>query len=342
MKEHRIQKTEARASRTPQILDHVPASEALVPNTPIRTVIIPAAGKGTRLLPATFVTAKELLPIYDRVVLDFAIDEAVELGADRIVIVISTAKVAIQTYLNGHGLPGRNSGASVIGRPGTTVPELIFVAQNSPCGLGHAVLCCKEATLPGPFAVLLPDDIIFGPNCLAEMAAHYTGGHMVAAMQVNPEDASQYGIFRLAGLPKGSCMSVSGMVEKPSPSHAPSSIAAVGRYILDPAIFEVLERTPYGRGGELQLTDAITTSADAMPVVAFRFSGNRHDCGNRDGLLAASVARKAAVRRQSANVGKSASIFDTPSDDIGAIVRKVKAPDQHMSPVHLPNSVDTM
>lgn len=342
MNEHRTQKTEAWANPARQILNPVPASEALVPITPIRTVIIPAAGKGTRLLPATKVTAKELLPIFDRVVLDFAIEEAVELGADRIVIVISTAKIAIQDYLSGHVLQARHSAPSVIGRPGATVPELIFVTQDRPLGLGHAVLCCRETTLPGPFAVLLPDDIIFGPNCLAEMAAHYTGGHMVAAMQVRPEDASQYGIFRLSGQPKGNCLPVSGMVEKPSVGHAPSSIAAVGRYILDPEIFGVLERTPPGRGGELQLTDAITKSADAIPVVAFKFSGNRYDCGNHDGLLAASVARKAIVQQQCAAVLKSASLFDTPADDIGAILHKVKTPDQIMSPARPKNSVDTM
>jgi UTP--glucose-1-phosphate uridylyltransferase len=260
-------------------------------------VIIPAAGLGTRLLPATKVTAKELLPVYDRVVLDFAIDEAVDLGAERIIIVISTAKVAIQAYLGSQVLPDDMDNRTPARKNG---PEIIYIFQDKPLGLGHAVLCCKDVTLPGPFAVLLPDDIVMGPNCLAEMASHHTGGHMVAAMQVSPKDAHLYGIFRLGGLPRDKCLPVSGMVEKPSPGTAPSSFAAVGRYILDPMIFEVLENTPTGRGGEIQLTDAISISGRALPVVAFRFSGTRHDCGNHDGLLAASIARRDLARQERA------------------------------------------
>ena len=268
----------------------------------IKTVIIPAAGLGTRLLPATRVTAKELLPVYDRVVLDFAIDEAVTLGAERIVVVISTAKVAIQAYLAGQSPSGDVDGVSSSDtRKGG--PEIIYIFQDRPLGLGHAVHCCKDFMLPGPFAVLLPDDIVMGPNCLAEMASHYTEGHMVAAMQIKPEDASKYGIFRLGGLPKDNCLPVSGMIEKPTEGTAPSSFAAVGRYILDPMIFDVLENTRPGKGGEVQLTDAITIAGRAVPVVAFRFSGTRHDCGNHDGLLAASVARKAEARQESAIAG---------------------------------------
>lgn len=271
-------------------------------DTSIRTVIIPAAGLGTRLLPATRVTAKELLPVFDRVVLDFGIAEAVGLGAERIVVVISTPKIAIQSYLATEGprREGKDCGSAESGRVG---PEIIYIFQDRPLGLGHAVLCCKEVTLPGPFAVLLPDDIIMGPNCLAEMAAHHTGGHMVAAMQVEPEEAHKYGIFRLGGLPRDNCLPVSGMVEKPSAGTAPSSFAAVGRYILDPMIFGVLENIPPGKGGEVQLTDAIAISGRSVPVVAFKFSGSRHDCGNHDGLLAASLARRDEARLESAAAG---------------------------------------
>lgn len=287
-------------------------------DTSIRTVIIPAAGLGTRLLPATRVTAKELLPVYDRVVLDFAIEEAVGLGAERIVIVISTAKVAIQAYLASHSLQGteQDDTSSDAGR----TPEIIYIFQDRPLGLGHAVLCCKDVMLPGPFAVLLPDDIVMGPNCLAEMAAHYSDGHMIAAMQVTAEETSKYGIFRLGGLPKNSCLPVSGMVEKPSPGMAPSSFAAVGRYILDPMIFDVLENTPCGKGGEVQLTDAITVAGRAVPLVAFKFSGTRHDCGNHEGLLAASVARKAVARQESAVAGVVATHSATLAGTAHAIV----------------------
>ncbi len=282
----------------------------------IKTVIIPAAGLGSRLLPATRVTAKELLPVYDRVVLDFAIDEAVDLGAERIVVVISTAKIAIQAYLS-----DRSDGTAASTGDGRRLgQEIIYIFQDSPLGLGHAVHCCKDVVLPGPFAVLLPDDIIMGPNCLAEMTSHYTGGHMIAAMQVKPEETSQYGIFRLGGLPKDNCLPVSGMVEKPSLGTAPSSFAAVGRYILDPMIFDVLERTAIGRGGEVQLTDAIALSGQTVPVVAFRFSGTRHDCGNHDGLLAASIARKAEARAEKDIAGPEIAHSATPSTAAHAIV----------------------
>ena len=284
-----------------------PHVETAMSDASIRTVVIPAAGRGTRLLPATRVTAKELLPIYDRVVIDYAIDEAIGMGAERIVVVISSAKVAIQAYLAGRGLHSGHddAGSGQFARKGG--PEIIYIFQDQPRGLGHAVLCCKQVILPGPFAVLLPDDIVMGPNCLAEMAGHYSDGHMIAAMQVRPEEASQYGIFRLGGLPKDNCLPVSGMVEKPAPGTEPSSFAAVGRYILDPMIFDVLERTPIGKGGDVQLTDAITISCRAIPVVAYRFSGTRHDCGTHDGLLAASVACKARARLESAGSNVTSS-----------------------------------
>jgi UTP--glucose-1-phosphate uridylyltransferase len=294
--------------------------EAALSKAAIRTVIIPAAGRGTRLLPATKVTPKELLPVYDRLVLDFAIDEAVSLGADRIIIVISTAKLSIQTYLDDRklrGCAGKFASPAALQRVG---PEIIYVFQDIPRGLGHAVLCCKDVMLPGPFAVLLPDDMIAGPNCLVEMAARYSAGHMVAAMQVKPEHASQYGIFRLSGPPDGDCVPVSGMVEKPSDCEMPSSLAAVGRYVLDPMIFDVLDRTPNGRGGELQLTDAINISARATQVLAFKFRGTRHDCGNHDGLLGASLARQAAVRAKLVSSGSLGAQSDTPSAPIHAIV----------------------
>lgn len=255
-------------------------------STPVRTVIIPAAGKGTRLLPATRVTAKELLPVYDRPVIAFAIDEALEAGAERIIVVISPGKTAIADFL------GRDEVQDDLGRQA----EVVYVVQDKPLGLGHAVLCCAGKTLPGRFGVILPDDIIMGRACLPEMVAHLQVGQMVAAMKVSAAQTAQYGIFRLGGLPSGGCIPVTGMVEKPAPGTAPSSIAAVGRYVLDPMIFEVLAHTPVGAGGELQLTDAIGIAINAMPLTAFQFTGTRYDCGNHDGLLSASVARQSMVK----------------------------------------------
>jgi UTP--glucose-1-phosphate uridylyltransferase len=251
-----------------------------------KTVIIPAAGKGTRLLPATRVTAKELLPVYDRPVIAFAIDEALEAGAERIIVVISPGKTAIADFL------GRDVVQDDLGRQA----EVVYVVQEQPLGLGHAVLCCESTTLPGLFGVILPDDIIMGQACLPEMIAHLQVGQMVAAMKVTAAQTAQYGIFRLGGMPSGRCIPVAGMVEKPAPGTAPSSIAAVGRYILDPMIFEVLAHTPVGAGGELQLTDAIGVAINAVQMTAFQFTGTRYDCGSHDGLLSASVARQSIVK----------------------------------------------
>ncbi len=262
----------------------------------MRTVIIPAAGKGTRLLPATQVTAKELLPVYDRVAIDFAIEEAVNAGAERIIVVISAAKTAIRDYLSPELDTASDKPSPLVRTLQNVKHDLIYAFQDEPLGLGHAVLCCKDMTLPGPFGVILPDDVIMGRNCLSEMAGSHTTGQMVAAMQVKPEETAQYGIFRLSGLPKNRCIPVSGMVEKPAHGTAPSTIAAVGRYILDPMIFDILERTPVGTGGELQLTDAIVIATHAVPLTAFQFTGVRYDCGNHDGLLAASLARYAVVK----------------------------------------------
>lgn len=261
---------------------------------PIKTIIIPAAGRGTRLMPATKVTAKELLPVFDRVAIDFGIAEAVGAGAERIIVVISPSKTALRTYLGPIAM-GTGADNGRVGRNEKDI-EIVYVYQDRPLGLGHAVQCCKTMALPGPVGVILPDDIIMGQNCLAEMAGQYRGGHMVAAMPVRPEEAAQYGIFRINGLQADRCIPVSGMVEKPALGTEPSSLAAVGRYILDPMIFDVLEHTPPGRGGEVQLTDAIAIAGLAMPLTAFRFSGTRHDCGNHDGLLAAANAQQATAR----------------------------------------------
>jgi len=270
----------------------------------IRSIVVPAAGRGTRLLPLTKVTPKELLNVYDRPALQFAIDEAIALDVERIVVVTHPDKGAIRDYLAPHTLHARAlcaEGKATLGAvmADVEVPdriEIVFVDQCQPLGLGHAILCAEGLVLPGPFGVLLPDDLILGCPCLSEMAEHYTRGHMIAAMDVRVEDTSSYGIFRLAGPSIGRCVPVSGMVEKPPPSRAPSRLAAVGRYILDPVIFSTLQHVGRGAGGEIQLTDAIARDADTVAITAFRFSGNRHDCGTHDGLLNAARARQRTVK----------------------------------------------
>lgn len=272
----------------------------------IQTVVIPAAGRGTRLLPATKTTPKELLNVYDRPVMQFAIDEAVDLDAQRIVIIIHPDKGAIRDYrapVNGYATELRNSGKAdlVQALQDLDVPdrvEIVFAQQPVPLGLGHAVLCARDHVLPGPFGVILPDDLIFGPPCLTEMAAHYGRGHMIAAMEVTAAETASYGIFTLAGLSIGRSVPVSGMVEKPGAGLAPSRLAAVGRYILDPAIFDTLATGVKGAGGEIQLTDALERESARLPLTAFRFSGVRYDCGAHDGLMQASLAQQARVKQR--------------------------------------------
>jgi UTP--glucose-1-phosphate uridylyltransferase len=256
------------------------------------------------MLPATQVTAKELLPVYDRPVIQFAIDEAIEAGAERIIVVVSDTKPAIREFLGDVAIASTERGTARKG-VAQAAPEIVYVTQDEPTGLGHAILCCKGLTLPGPFGIILPDDIIMGCGSLAEMAENYQFGHMIAAMKVPDHETCRYGIFALDGAATDISIPVSGMVEKPPQGTAPSSLAAVGRYILQPMIFDVLGHTPKGTGGELQLTDAIAIAAHSVQLTAFRFSGTRYDCGSHDGLLAASIARQAAVRAVRVNASLS-------------------------------------
>lgn len=270
----------------------------------VRTIVIPAAGQGTRLLPATKVTPKELMTVYDRPVLQFAIDEAANAGAERVVVIIHTSKEAIRQYLTPDQkfiqdleAKGKHDLCRTLAQLSPPEQmEIVFAYQHEALGLGHAISCAAEFVLPGPIGIILPDDVIFDTYCIGEMARNYTGGHMVAAMEVAPEDTCNYGIFRLAGPSVGRYVAVSGMVEKPALGLAPSRLAAVGRYILDPLILSSLQSTARGAGGEIQLTDAIAHDAKTVSLSAFRFSGTRYDCGTHDGLLEAAFARQSMVK----------------------------------------------
>ena len=285
----------------------------------LRSIIIPAAGLGTRLLPATKAVPKELLNVYDRPVLQFAIDEAIDAGAERVIVVIHPDKLAIRDYLKPdedyvNRLSACGKTALSVALAAVQVPEMVdvvFAFQNRPLGLGHAISCCSALILPGPVGVILPDDVIMGKPCMNEMAQAYAGGHMVAAMAVAAQEAARYGIFKLAGAPIGRSVAVSGMVEKPKAGTEPSLLGAVGRYILDPVIFETLVGIARGAGGEIQLTDAIAADAAHIPLTAFRFQGQRFDCGSHDGLLDAAMARQTEVKRLSA-----ASIADQSASNL--------------------------
>jgi len=269
----------------------------------VRTAIFPIAGLGTRLLPATKAVPKELLPVLDTPLLQFALDEAREAGVERMVFVIHPSKSAIERYVRpdvglAQRLQSRGKGALAAGLmaacPDPISTDIVFTTQREPLGLGHAVQCARRHALPGPVAVILPDDLIIGsPGCLAQMITAYdpcAAGHLVAAAEVPPEAVSAYGILAPSGR-RGRMVPARGVVEKPAPGQAPSDLAVIGRYVLDPSVFGALADLAPGAGGEIQLTDAIATSAARVGLAGFRFEGARYDCGSASGLLAAALAR---------------------------------------------------
>ena len=272
-----------------------------MPAQKVRTVVFPVAGLGTRFLPATKATPKELLPVLDTPLIQFAIDEARDAGVERMVFVNHPSKSAIERYvLEDKELcetlreRGKDSLAEGLERAALDDDEyeVRFVMQDEPLGLGHAVLCAKNEVLPGPVAVVLPDDLIVGPKgCLAEMIEAYDpskAGHLVAVMDVPKEQTSAYGILDVESR-DGKLSLARGMVEKPKPEDAPSRTAVVGRYVLAPAIFEALENQQPGAGNEIQLTDAMAKGIGTLGLAGFHFSGTRFDCGSKVGMLAAKM-----------------------------------------------------
>jgi len=267
----------------------------------VRTAIFPVAGLGTRFLPATKATPKELLPVLDTPLIQYAIDEARDAGVERMIFVSHPSKQAIER----HVMDDARLRATLTARGKEDLAEelaesalcpvqddVVFVMQDEPLGLGHAVLCARGHALPGPVAVLLPDDLILGPpGALSEMIAAYdpdSAGHMVATMEVAAEDTRKYGILSVTDR-DGQRLTSDGMVEKPAPEDAPSRDAVVGRYVLDHSIFEALATQSPGAGGEIQLTDAIARGVSRVGLVGFRYSGKRFDCGSKVGMLAATL-----------------------------------------------------
>ena len=250
----------------------------------VRTAIIPVAGKGTRMLPATRAVPKELLPVLDRPLIDFAIDEAIEAGIERLVFVTHPEKEAIRRHVVAD-MPFSADGGAI---------EVIFAIQSVQLGLGHAVLVARDYVLPGPVAVLLPDDLILGNRgTLGQMIAAYDSagfGHLVATMPVPLNEVARYGILDVIETRERMLLAKS-VVEKPAPDTAPSQAAVVGRYVLDPGVFDALCALGPGANGEIQLTDAIAATAQAVGLAGFMFEGVRFDCGSKDGFLAATLFR---------------------------------------------------
>lgn len=265
----------------------------------IRKAVFPVAGMGTRFLPATKSIPKEMLPLVDRPLIQYAVDEARAAGIEEFIFVTAAGKGALEDYFDTAAAleqrltaNGKTSALAALDR--TRMPEgaLSFVRQNNPLGLGHAVRLAARLIGNEPFAVLLPDDVIRGPQgALSQMVAAHAQhrGHMVATMDVPRAATSSYGILDVANT-RGRLAQARGLVEKPRPENAPSTSAIVGRYILEPSIFDRLADIGPGAGGELQLTDAISADLARTGVTGYRFDGERFDCGSVQGFVQATVA----------------------------------------------------
>lgn len=264
---------------------------------PVKKAVIPAAGLGTRFLPVTKSLPKELLPILDQPMLQYVVAEAAAAGIEEVIIVTSQGKESIAAYFQPH--PELERRLAATGESGllakiqqaAALAQVSFVIQEQPLGLGHAVLTARDAVGDNPFVVILPDDIIdHTPGAIAQMlaAAPPDAGGVVAVEPAPWEVIHNYGVVDAAAISER-LYQVSRLVEKPSCSEAPSNLTIVGRYILPPAIFDCLERTPPGAKGEIQLTDGISLLLASQPVYAYEFEGIRYDGGNPIGLLRAAL-----------------------------------------------------
>ena len=264
---------------------------------PVRKAVFPVAGLGTRFLPATKAIPKEMLTVVDRPLIQYAIEEAREAGIEQMILVTSRGKDALEDHFDiAYELEAvmEGRGKSLEPLAATRVPpgSIVSVRQQQPLGLGHAVWCARDVIGDEPFAVLLPDDLMVGrPGCLAQMVAAYekVGGNVVCAQDVPRDRTASYGIIT-PGAQDGRLTEVRGLIEKPKPDAAPSTLAVVGRYILQPEIMEILADIGKGAGGEIQLTDGMAALIDEQPFHAVTFDGDRHDCGDAKGFVVANLA----------------------------------------------------
>jgi UTP--glucose-1-phosphate uridylyltransferase len=268
----------------------------------VRKAVFPAAGWGTRFLPATKAQPKEMLPLLDKPIIQYGVEEAVAAGIEQIIIVTSTHKGAIEDHFDlNYELEKVLEEKGEIEklrqvRAITDLAQLAYVRQKEQLGLGHAILMAKDLIGHEPFAVLLPDDIVVSDRpCIGQLIHAYESTHstVVAVSEVPADEVSRYGIVAAevdASHPNsGRLRRMTGIVEKPSPADAPSTLAVIGRYVLTPKIFDKLEQTQRGAGGEIQLTDAIEALMAEQQVYAYEFEGTRYDAGTTMGWLKASV-----------------------------------------------------
>lgn len=271
---------------------------------PVRKVVFPVNGLGTRFLPATKAMPKEMLPIVDMPLIQYAVAEAASAGVTEMIFVTGRNKRAIEDHFDFNAELEREleekGKDELLGLVRSIVPEgvkCVYIRQPQALGLGHAVLCAKLVIGEEPFGVILPDDLVDAESpCIGQLMTvreEKGGGSVLAVQDVEPEATNKYGIVSVDDVSLQTSL-MRGIVEKPDPEVAPSRMAVIGRYVFEPEVFDYLEKVTAGVGGEIQLTDGISTSLDAIPTYAHRFEGTRFDCGSKQGFLDATIhfARK--------------------------------------------------
>jgi UTP--glucose-1-phosphate uridylyltransferase len=264
---------------------------------PIRKAVFPVAGLGTRFLPATKAIPKEMLPVVDRPLIQYAVDEAREAGIEQMIFVTGRGKSAIEDHFDiafelEKTMSERGKDLSVLEPTRLGPGNCAYVRQQEPLGLGHAIWCARDIVGDEPFAILLPDEFMHGsPGCLKQMVDAYAevGGNLLSVLEVPREQVSSYGVIT-PGTEHGTLTEVTGLVEKPRVEDAPSNKIVSGRYLLQPEVMRVLERQEKGAGGEIQLTDAMAAMIGTQPFHAVTFDGARYDCGSKAGYIEANLA----------------------------------------------------
>ena len=264
----------------------------------VRKAVFPVAGLGTRFLPATKAMPKEMLTVVDKPLIQYAVEEAIEAGIEQLIFVTGRGKGALEDHFDlsfelEATMKARGKSLSVLDGTRQQPGSPVYVRQQEPLGLGHAVWCAREIVGDEPFAVILPDELMHGtPNFLAQMVAAYekVGGNVIGALEVAPDQTDKYGVIAPGGTRDDGLVEVTALVEKPARGTAPSNLMIPGRYILQPEVMAILDAKETGAGGEIQLTDAMAKLIGTQPFHGFVFDGERHDCGDKLGWVQANLA----------------------------------------------------
>jgi UTP--glucose-1-phosphate uridylyltransferase len=269
-----------------------------VAQKPIRKAVFPVAGLGTRFLPATKAIPKEMLPIIDRPLIQYAVDEAREAGIEQLIFVTGRGKTAIVEHFDTayeleRTMEDRGKHLEVLDATRILPGNLVTVRQQVPMGLGHAIWCARAVVGDEPFAIFLPDEMMVGsPGCMKQMVDAYNevGGNLISVLEVPQEEVSSYGVIAPGARVSDTLTEVTGLVEKPRREDAPSNLIISGRYILQPEVMRTLESQEKGAGGEIQLTDAMARMIGQQPFHAVTFAGRRFDCGSKTGFVEATLS----------------------------------------------------